>query len=524
MSTSSGHISAYEEVLYPGGIFPQTHPDRLATIGTLRGMCPASIDCCRILELACSSGNNLIAMAANLPGSELVGVDLAKNAIAAGQAVIAGLEFGNIHLHHLYVFDLSRARFGQFDYIIAHGLYSWVPASVREHILVVCSEMLNSQGIAYISYNAQPGNHLRDLSRAIMRYHVAHFEDPKEKIRQGRGILKFLSECRVNANPYATALKAEFERVVNYTDEVFFHDDLSAINQAFYFREFLSAAQQHSLQFLGEASPNEIGPRNFTPDVIPKLKELEGGSEIIREQYKDFILGRAFRETLLCHEELQLAADFLPERILELHAACDAAVIDSEESDHSVLFRKQKDSEVQISHPRIAAALKYLCAQWPCAASFGALLEVAQSERAVSEGHAAFEVDNLFIAEALTALYKAGFVELHVIPPRLVNSVSERPTSSRLPRFQLARGASTSNQLHQPLKFPDAESRHLVLLLDGSRDKEMIVREFTDFVKSTRSEITGGASIGDIDEIAAGARRNVEVGLETLARGAMLIA
>jgi hypothetical protein len=453
-----------------------------------------------------------------------VGVDLAKNAIAAGQAVIAGLELENIRLHHLDVCDLNRSRFGRFDYIIAHGLYSWVPASVREHILVVCSEMLNSQGIAYISYNAQPGNHLRDLSRAIMRYHVAHFEDPKEKIRQGRGILKFLSECRVSANPYVTALKAEFERVVNYTDEVFFHDDLSEINQAFYVGEFLSAAQQHSLQFLGEACPNEIGPRNFTPDVIPKLKELEGGSEIIREQYKDFILGRAFRETLLCHEELQLASDFLPERISQLHAACDAAVIDSEGSDHSVFFRKQNDSEVQISHPRIAAALKYLCAQWPCAASFGALLQVAQSERAVSDEHATFEVDNLFIAEALTALYKAGFVELHVIPPRLVNSVSERPTSSSLPRFQLARGASTSNQLHQPVNFPDPESRHLVLLLDGSRDKEMIIREFTDFVKSTRSEITGGASIGDIDEIAASARRDVEVGLKTLARGAMLIA
>src|SRR6478672_4783641 len=183
MSTGNGRISAYEEVLYPGGIFPQTHPDRLSTIGTLRGMRPASINCCRILELACSSGNNLIAMAANLPGSELVGVDLAKNPIAAGQAVVAGLELKNIRLHHLDVCDLSRARFGQFDYIIAHGLYSSVPAAVREHILVVCSEMLSPQGIAYISYNAQPGNHLRDLSRAIMRYHVAHFEDPKEKIR-----------------------------------------------------------------------------------------------------------------------------------------------------------------------------------------------------------------------------------------------------------------------------------------------------------------------------------------------------
>src|SRR5262249_27209244 len=158
-----------------------------------------------------------------LSGSEFIGVDLAKSAITSGQALVAGLGLENIQLHHLDVCNLDRGRLGQFDYIIAHGLYSWVPASVREHILVACSEMLNWQGIAYISYNAQPGNHLRDLSRAIMRYHVAHFEDPKEKIGQARGILKFLAESRIIANPYVTALRAESERVAKYTDEVFFH-------------------------------------------------------------------------------------------------------------------------------------------------------------------------------------------------------------------------------------------------------------------------------------------------------------
>jgi hypothetical protein len=122
------------------------------------------------------------------------------------------------------------------------------------------------------------------------------------------------------------------------------------------------------------------------------------------------------------------------------------------------------------------------------------------------------------IAQALTSLYKAGFVELRVMPPSLVNSVSERPTSSRLARFQLRHGESTSNQLHQPVKFADPASRQLVLLLDGSRDKEMIAREFTDFIKSIQTEIEGRAPVPDIDEIATSAA------LETLARGAMLIA
>jgi SAM-dependent methyltransferase len=524
MSTGNDQITAYEEVLYPAGLFPQTHPDRLATLGTLRGMRPASINSCRVLEMACGTGNNLIAIASNLSGSEFIGVDLAKNAISSGQALVAALGLENIRLHHLDVCHLNQERFGRFDYIIAHGLYSWVPPSVREHIIAACREMLNPQGIAYISYNAQPGNHLRDLSRGIMRYHVAHFEDPKEKIRQARGILKFIGESRVNANPYVSALKTEFERVMKYTDEVFYHDDLSEINQAFYFEEFITAAQLQSLQFLGEASPNELGPRNFAPDVITRLRELDGVCELVREQYKDFFLGRAFRETLLCHEELRLAPDFLSEKVSELFCSCDAIQSEAQEDDRSVLFRRHEGSEVQIKHPQIAAALKYLCAQWPCAVPFEEVLNIAGPEPTVSDRVSASVPENMSVGQALTALYKAGFVEFHVKPPRVVNSVSKRPTSSSLARFQLQRGEITSNQLHQPVKFTDPLSRQLILLLDGSRDHERIARELTDFVKSKQSEIQESVSIIDPDEFATSARRKVERALATVARGAMLVA
>jgi SAM-dependent methyltransferase len=518
MSTADGQMTAYEEVLYPAGIFPQTHPDRLATIGTLRGMHPASIHNCRVLEMGCGTGNNLIAMASNLSGSEFIGVDLAKNAISSGQALVAGLGLQNIRLHHFDVCHLNQEQFGRFDYIIAHGLYSWVPPSVREHILVACRKMLNSQGIAYISYNAQPGNHLRDLSRSIMRYHVAHFADPKEKIRQARGILKFIAESRLDTNPYVTSVKTEFERVMKYTDEVFFHDDLSEVNQAFYFQEFITAAQWHGLQFLGEASPNELGPRNFVPEVLTRLGELQDGNETVREQYKDFFLGRAFRETLLCHEDLRLAPDFLSERVSELYCSCDAVPIEVQDDDQAILFRRHEGSEVPIRHPQIAAALKYLCAQWPCAVLLEAVPDVVGFEPAVGA------LENMSVLQALTTLYKAGFVELHIAPPLVANTVSERPISSSLARFQLQRGEFTSNQLHQPVKFADPLSRQLVLLLDGSRDNERIAYELTDFVKSKQSETQKNRPITDIGEFANSAKQKVAEGLVTLARGAMLVA
>jgi tRNA G46 methylase TrmB len=68
-------LTAYDEVLYPSYTHNQTHPDRLATIATLFGLTPAPVERCRVLELGCGNGSNLVPMAYGLPGSEFVGID-----------------------------------------------------------------------------------------------------------------------------------------------------------------------------------------------------------------------------------------------------------------------------------------------------------------------------------------------------------------------------------------------------------------------------------------------------------------
>ncbi|MBV8140463.1 MAG: class I SAM-dependent methyltransferase, partial [Verrucomicrobia bacterium] len=195
-------LTVYDEVLYPAAVFPQTHPNRLATVAFLRGMQPAPIHRCRVLELGCGVGANIIGMAFQLPTSEFIGLDLAQRPIASGQASVIELDLRNVSLHAMDLCDANPERFGRFDFIIAHGLYSWVPQPVRERILAICREMLNPQGVAYISYNAYPGNHLRDLVRGMMRFHTAGFEDPVDKVGQARGLLKFLAESTPKPDYY----------------------------------------------------------------------------------------------------------------------------------------------------------------------------------------------------------------------------------------------------------------------------------------------------------------------------------
>ena len=187
MNPAEAALSLYDEVLYPAAVFPQTHPNRLATIAFLRGMQPAPIDRCRVLELGCGIGSNLIGMAFQLPASDFIGLDLAKRPIASGQALVKELGLQNIKFHSMDVSEASSEQFGRFDFIIAHGLYSWVPQPVRERILAICREMLNPQGVAYISYNAYPGNHLRDFVRGMMRFHTARIEGSVEKVGKRAG-------------------------------------------------------------------------------------------------------------------------------------------------------------------------------------------------------------------------------------------------------------------------------------------------------------------------------------------------
>ncbi len=141
----------------------------------------------------------------------------------------------------------------RFDYIIAHGLYSWVPVAVRDRVLQICQDHLAPEGIAYISYNAYPGNYLRDLARGMIQYHARNFRDPLQQIRQARGLLQLVSGARAEPELFHQVIKQEFERCLKYTDAGFYHDDLCPMNQPVYFWQFAEHAQAFGLQYVAEA-------------------------------------------------------------------------------------------------------------------------------------------------------------------------------------------------------------------------------------------------------------------------------
>ena len=263
--------SDYDRVPYRTFPRRQTHPDRLAAVGTLFGMLPAPVTRCRVLEIGCGNGGNLIPLAYHLPESEFVGIDLARAPIAAARRVVRDLGLRNLKLRTADLCSLGRAD-GKFDYIVAHGVYSWVPPDVRDALLRVCRVLLSEHGIAYVSYNVFPGRYPRHALRQMLLYVTRGISDPRRRIAAAR----------------------EFPETAGLPDDVLFHDDLAPENDPSWFHEFVAHAACHGLQFLGEADPHEM----FDPRG--RLQTVDG------EQREDFRKQRSFRQTLLCRAEMPL--------------------------------------------------------------------------------------------------------------------------------------------------------------------------------------------------------------------------
>jgi SAM-dependent methyltransferase len=257
--------TSYDALPYPSGSYPETHPDRLATLGRLFGLRPAPVEECRVLELGCASGGNLIPMAATLPGSLFIGIDSSQRQIVAGRTIVRELGLDNITLDAMSLLDVPPDA-GPFDYILCHGVYSWVPLAVQEGILCVCKQNLAPQGIAYVSYNTLPGWHIRLAVREMLLIHTRGQADPQARLAEGRKFLSFLAGAvpeRFGA--YRQALKEEEERLRQKADGYVLHDELEEENHPVYFHEFAQRAAAAGLQFLAEADVAAVRAEHFAP-------------------------------------------------------------------------------------------------------------------------------------------------------------------------------------------------------------------------------------------------------------------
>ncbi len=473
--TEDEQVSDYDVLAYPSGVYNQTHPDRLATVARLFGLEAPPIATARVLELGCGDALNLISLGYILPGAEFVGIDLAKKPIAKGQSILAQAGMQNVHLQCADVLKLDHTL-GEFDYIIAHGLYSWVPQEVRNGFMRLCQRSLTPNGVAYVSYNAYPGNHFRDLARGIMQFHIRQFDDPETQISQARSVLQFIAGSQPDPGLYRLVIEKQLARVNDYIDQGFYHDDLSQQNQPFYFYQFIEHAEAHGLQYLGEAEYGDMREESYLQKTEAMLRQLSGNL-IAKEQYLDLLRNRAFRQTLICRSEASLDRSSPASRVQKLHAGAHL----TQESGN---YHAGPKGGIETGNAVDQYVLNQLGARWPESVAVEELLRTAGQEFDGKEE----EVSAGTIATLLLHGYENGLVTLHTLPPPCTKTVTERPRASHLARTLAAETSLVPTLRHRAMRLDDPMSRFLVSLLDGENDHHAIFRRLASFAKQGNGE------------------------------------
>lgn len=476
--SESARIAAasYDEMPYPSSSFSQTHPSRLAAIARLFGVPAPAIGTARVLELGCYDGGNLIPMAARLPQARFLGLDASPRQVAAGRKLIEELGLRNVEIRQQDILDFSPAE-GAFDYIIAHGVYSWVPAPVREKVLAIASANLAPSGIAYISYNALPGSGIRMMLRELAFFHARGITDAAARVRRVRELLGTLAGPMAEPNlPHHALFRQEFGYVERAPELYLRHDLLEEENHALYFHQFVAAAAKHRLQYLGEPSLWEMVPTTLGPKARAALQKCERLVDL--EQQMDFLRFRAFRQTLLCRENLaiqrQITAKSMGELSFQPRFRASREPVDLAPG---VLakFAREDDTNFVTTHPLIKAALAILSRTPGRAAGFGDLVAEARgvlTSTLPSAGETGR--DEFALMNALMELACAGLVELHSEPMGPTGPRSERPLTSPLVRYQAANTDCVTNWVHAPIAL-DPVPRQVLIACDGQRTPEGIL-------------------------------------------------
>jgi SAM-dependent methyltransferase len=312
----------YDVVRYSSQPYARTHPDRLATVATLHGLEPPDPFHGSVLELGCGAGGNLMAMLTATPGLRAIGVDLAAGPIADGQAAAAAIGLNNLTLRQGDLRELTDGHLGEFDFVIAHGVYGWIPPDANDALLATVGASLAPGGLAYVSYNVQPGGYFRRMLRDAGLWHARGITAPLERAAKAQELYRFLAQRRAPFDdPYGALLERELPPVTGAPLYGLVHDDLSEFWEPVWFAEFAAHAARHGLKYVGEADLSDLRTAALPEDTEAEVWRLADGDRVAYETYVDLLNARHFRQSVLCHAGSEVSVTPAPDHAARLHWA-----------------------------------------------------------------------------------------------------------------------------------------------------------------------------------------------------------
>lgn len=479
--------SDVERVPDIGPPVPGSQPEYLETIGRLRSMQPAAAAQAAVLELGCGAGGNLLPLAERYPEARFLGIDASAERIETATRAAREVGLENVEFRRQDLLELDAAP-GTFDYIVANNVYSRVDPPERDKLLAVCRDHLAPQGIVYVSYQTYPGSLVHDMLRTMMWYEAYGAASQTEIVARARQLLDFLQAALLPEHAYGAVVLAETRELAAQDDGALWQDHLAALSNPVYFPQFVEHARSHALQLAGDAVVGIRLVDRLWPSAEQQLQAINQ-DELSREMFRDVVANRALRQTLLCHESASVARSLLPEMLagmyLEgpLRPKGEMADLSSPAEAH---FAGPGGARTSTDWPLVKAALVCLSEKWPDYVHFDDLVAGSRDRLAESSPEATTtDEDVARLAENLLHLCVAGSVHLHSHAPSFVTSAGDAPLAGRLARAQARGGGAVANRRHRGVRL-DPFDRHVLELLDGTRNREQLVEQLSSAVGQGR--------------------------------------
>lgn len=481
--------ASYDQAPYASYAHPGSAPGQLAAIAWLFGLETPDVGSARVLEIGCAAAGNLIPFAATHPGATAVGIDLSPVHVAKGRERVRALGLDNVELLDGDIANADLAHLGPFDFIVCHGVYSWVPKDVQDAILTACRALLADTGVAYISYNAYPGWKAKEIVRDAMLLSIGDTASPPEKVASARRTAEFLNAVAEPDSVLGRAVADHRAMASVSGDYYLLHEELEAFNAPCYFRDFIRAARAHGLEYLADAQPENMFVGNYGPLAVDHLRDVDAGDRVLLEQHLDFVVNRSHRQTLLVKAERaeQIARTVDRNRNRRLHVAARVPPVAEQTRLDRSNQRYGADGAVAIVayDPAIKAALDALSARWPWTLSWQELRAAVRARLARAGVYEPPDLD-VRIDGLLEVLITRGMARYRLDP------VSPRPVSTPLRLDEpVRRTAELTGDDGEPFAFSHWHESvplspldgHLIPLLDGNHDRDALIEAMVDLVR-----------------------------------------
>ena len=222
---------------------------------------PAVEDGFTYCELGCGTGLTITALAASHPRGRFWGFDFNPGHIADGRALADAAKIGNVTLEEGSFADLAAGigpDLPPMDFIVLHGVYTWVTAEHRAAIVRFIDRRLKPGGIVYVSYNCLPGwATVQPLQRLFRDGGATTPGGTAARLRAGVGLAEKLRKAEAAFFVVNPTAGRQLDEMAGDDPAYLSHEYLNEGSTALYHAEVADDLAAAKLGYVGSAAVGE---------------------------------------------------------------------------------------------------------------------------------------------------------------------------------------------------------------------------------------------------------------------------